>query len=147
MINYRDPIQLVAEFLIDPRLMIVNKKEIKLNYCDMKDSNNNNCYGDLFTSKFAKDNEEYIKQRHPRNLGLFLYLILYWDGVNVADIGNVNVDTVMVSLGNFSDKLMTQNITKTIICYLPTLNAIETSTVSKHLQQKVGYTKTEVKNN
>ena len=55
--------------------MIANKKEIKFNYCDMKDSNNNNCYGDLFTSKFANDNEEYIKQRHLRNLGLFLYLI------------------------------------------------------------------------
>ena len=63
----------------------------------------------------------------------------------MANIGTVNVDPVMVSLGNFSDMLMTQNITKKVICYLPTLNAIETSTVSKHLRQKVGYTKTEVK--
>ena len=104
--------QLVAEFLIDRRLMIVNKNEIKFRYCNIRGTKNNAYHGDLITSEFAKDNEEYIKQLHPINPGLPLYLILYWDGVNVADIGNVNVNTVIMSLGNFSDKLMTQDMRK-----------------------------------
>ena len=71
-------------------------------------------------------------------------IILYWDGVNVADIGNVNVDTVMISLGNFSDKLMTKDITKKVIFYLPTLSSVDSSTLLLHLNE-IGFTKTEAK--
>jgi len=143
-IDYIDPMELVASFLIDPRLMIIHKSEIKFKYSNIKDNKNNTCFGDLFTSEFAKDNEEYINQTHPQNPGLLLPIILYWDGVNVADIGNVNVDTVMISLGNFSDKLMTNDVTKKVICYLPTLSSIESSTLLQHLQD-IGITKTEAK--
>jgi len=103
-INYRDPMELVASFLIDPRLMIVNKKEIKFEYSNIKDNNNNTCYGDFFTSEFAKDNKAHVHQIHPRNPGLILPIILYWEGVNAADIGNVNVDTIMISLAIYQIK-------------------------------------------
>jgi len=98
----------VASFLIGPRLMIVNKSEIKFKYSNIKDNKNNTWIGDLFTSEFAKDNVAHINQVHPRNPWFLLPIILYWDEVDVADIGNVNVDSAMISLGNFSDKLMTK---------------------------------------
>jgi len=63
-IKYRDPMELVASFLIDPRLMIVNKHEIKFQFSNIRDNKNNTCYGDLFTSEFAKDNEAHINQAH-----------------------------------------------------------------------------------
>ena len=62
----------------------------------------------------------------------------------MADIGNVNVDTVMISLGNFSDKLMTKDITKKVVSYLPTLSSVESSTLLLHLNE-IGFTKTEAK--
>jgi len=65
----------------------------------------------------------HIYQTHPRNHGLILPIIFNWNGVNVADIKNVKVDTVMmISLGNISDTLMTKDITKKVICHLPTLS-------------------------
>jgi len=66
----------------------------------------------------------HIHQILPRNPRLILPIILHWAGVSLADIGNVNVDIIMLTLGNFSNKLMTKVITKKVICYLPTAFSI-----------------------
>ena len=71
-----------------------------------------------------------------------LPLIFYWDSSNVAEIGNLSINTVMMTLGIFESKLLNKDIAKEVIAYLPKFEVLHCHKIVRHLINVCKYSKT-----
>jgi len=111
----RDPMELISELFINPEIMFKYKNSVRFDYFDCSD----NSYGDVMCSKWCKNSEALVRGKNAN--GKILPLIFYSDGVQLNDRIHNNVTPVMCTTGNFSDDLITKDISKCVIGYLPNL--------------------------
>ena len=113
-IYIRDPMELIAELLVNPEIMFKYAAHVRFDYF----ANDNNRYGDLMSSEWCRLTEAYIRETKNAQ-GKVLPIIFYLDGVQLNDNIHNKVTPVMCTIGNFSDELINQDIAKCVIGYLP----------------------------
>ena len=141
-IYIRSIFEVISNMLIDPELMFVWRNHIHFNYFRATDRKNNHIYSDLMTSTWAKNTEGDIRRKNPN--GHLMPLIIYTDGVQVGSSVHNKITPIILSLGNFSDKLIQKDIAKRVIAYLPNLRCYSKDTIISHLMSKLDVSKTKV---
>ena len=114
MIYMRDPMEVIAELLVNPKVMFKYRDHVKFDYF----RNDANAYCDLMSSEWCRLTESYIRETKSVE-GKVLPIIFYLDGVQLNDNIHNKVTPVMCTIGNFSDELINQDISKCVIGYLP----------------------------
>ena len=79
--------------LMGSNIVIYYKDLIHLRYTTTY-KNGVESYGDLYTSKWFRETELYLVNERNIPNAYLLPLIFYWDSSNVAEIGNLNINTV-----------------------------------------------------
>ena len=82
-----------------------------------------------------------INERNIPNAYL-LPLIFYRDSSNAAEIGNLSINTVIMTLGIFESKLQNKDVAKEVIAYLPKFEVLHCNKIVRHLINVCKYSKT-----
>ena len=129
----RDPMYSISELLINPEIMYKYKDHVRFQYHESLDEDGNLKYTDLMSSKWLKETEIMVKNIDKD--GIPCPIIFYSDGVQLNDISGNNVKPVMCTIGNFSDELIEQDVSKCIIGYLPTFKRNNRRIFEDHLKK------------
>ena len=130
----RDPIMLVAELFVNPEIMFKYKNDVHFRYYSgsIDGGGRENTYANLMSSIWCKNTENSVLQRSP--MGNLLPIIFYSDGVQLGTNIHNNMTPLMCTLGNFSDDLIDQDISKCVIGYLPNLRDYKAS-IHQHIKR------------
>jgi len=127
-IHLRNPIELISELMVDPEIMFKWKDDIVFDYV----LNTSGVISDIMTSPWSKYTQDDIRKRDPS--GHLLPIILYADGIALNNNIHNQITPVICTIGNFSNELITQDISKCTISYIPNLKKINEGKILKHLQ-------------
>jgi len=127
-IHVRNPIEIISEMLVDPEIMYKWKEHVHFEYY-----NDNNRIGNVMTSPWCANTQAELRQRSPQ--GTLLAIILYADGVALTENIHNLITPVICTLGNFSQELITKDISKGTISYIPNLRDLHEDKIVKHLRK------------
>ena len=132
VVYLRDPIMLIAELFINPEIMFKYKNEVHFRYCGDVGGGRENTYANLMSSVWWQKTEISVLQKSP--MGNLLPIIVYSDGVQLGTNIHNSMTPLMCTLGNFTDNLIEQDISKCVIGYLPNLRDYKAS-IHQHLKR------------
>jgi len=127
-LHLRNPIELIAELLVDPEIMLKWRDDVVFDYVECI----NGVVGDIMSSLWCKKTEETIRTRNPT--GHILPIILYADCIALNNNIHNQITPVLCTTGNFSNELLSQDISKCTISYIPNLKKINEGKLLRHLQ-------------
>ena len=133
----RDILDIVACILADPKLQhsgefylqtykLSGKKNVEKGGCDH-----------LMSSPWALKTQRKINSIDPE--GILIPIILYEDGITVDSAGVRNVDSIVLTLGNYSRDAFTRDLSKFHVGFVPKIS--KSSTINSLLKQKFGKSK------
>jgi hypothetical protein len=136
-LSVRDPVQCIAQQLVNPELMLGYSNEHRHFRPYMKTNiNGDRIYSDLQSSRWAEETATLIGPDE-----ILIPLILYDDEVNLNKVGNSSCNPAQGTLGIFSDEILRKPISKMCFGYIPSLEeCFDRGLILKHLVS-IGYQK------
>ena len=135
-IEVRDILDIVACILADPKLQ--NSGEFKLNtYKATGKRGEKGACDHIMSSPWAIKSKVEIDRTDPE--GILIPIILYEDGITVDSAGVRNVDSIVLTLGNYSKNARNRDISKFHLGFVPKIR--KSSEIKNLLQAKFGKSK------
>ena len=130
-----DPLQQIALLLVDPRIMLLHRDQVKLE----AKLDPEGLISGYSTTRMAFESERKIWNDRGQNeispdKDIVIAIKIYDDGVSMGWGGSANTISVMGSLLNFDIDLQRRDMSKFVIGYIDNLNNVSEATIINHLK-------------
>jgi len=136
-VEVRDILDIVACILADPKLQTFNEFLLQTYRIPRKKSGESGGCDHIMSSSWATKSIEKIKKIDSN--GILIPIILYEDGITVDSAGVRNIDSIVLTLGNYSKKARYRDISKFHVGFVPKI--LKSSMITNLLKEKFGKSK------
>ena len=137
-VEVRDILDIVACILADPKLQNSDEFVLKpYKIPDPKKKKNTEGCDHIMSSSWALKSFQKIKEIDPN--GILIPIIIYEDGITVDSAGVRSVDSIVLTLGNYSKEARYRDMSKFHVGFVPKI--FKSSTIITLLKEKFGKSK------